>query len=181
MTLHQTGRVASKRGRSPYGSCWIAVPSGPEACERRPWSTLFGDRRGQVFLVRRNGLVEPSISRRPCRSSNSIFAGESNLGLQRGELPKQLGLILRGVRRRHRAFAASWKAPRRRTRDSARCSATAGLHPCRLPRPCHRPPQKQTTHFKDRSAEMIRLRSNGSTPRSMGISGLCVFGRLDST
>ena len=50
MTLHQNGRLASKRGRSPYGSCWIAVPSGPEAGQRRPWSTLFADRRGQGLL-----------------------------------------------------------------------------------------------------------------------------------
>jgi hypothetical protein len=50
MTLRQNGRLASKRGRSSYGSCWIAAPAGREAGERRPWSTLFADRRGQGLL-----------------------------------------------------------------------------------------------------------------------------------
>ena len=43
-------RLASKRGGSPYGSFWIAVPSRPEAGERCPWSALFGHRPGRVFF-----------------------------------------------------------------------------------------------------------------------------------
>jgi hypothetical protein len=50
MTLHQNGRLASKRGRSPYGSYWITAPAAPETGERRPGSTSFGDRRGQRLL-----------------------------------------------------------------------------------------------------------------------------------
>jgi hypothetical protein len=54
-----------------------------------------------------------------------ISLGESNLGLQCGEMPKQLGLILAVCVAGNRAFTACWNAPRRRTRDSATCSGSA--------------------------------------------------------
>jgi hypothetical protein len=87
MTLHQTGRLASKRGRSPYGSCRIATP---EAGERRPGVHLIRGQTGAGLLWSdRMAWWSPLFPGRPRRSSFR-YRGESNLGLPRGELSKHL-------------------------------------------------------------------------------------------
>ena len=84
-------RLASKRGGSPYGSFWIAVPSRPEAGELCPWSALFGHRPGQGFLGPTKRVVEPSISR-PTPPAFIAPLGESVAAFSAANCPA-VGLI----------------------------------------------------------------------------------------
>src|SRR3984885_7003784 len=82
LTLYQNGRLAPKRGRSPYGSCWIAAP---QAGERRVGPSSFGDRRVQGLLWSdKTARRTPFLPGRPPQPSIR-YRGES-VGLQRGEL-----------------------------------------------------------------------------------------------